>query len=282
MRDTPYSDSVNAHYTGYELAAAIAKGLDAIGKGDAVLTPDDLAPIDQFHTRGTDATVEMIELAGAAPDTRVLDVGGGIGGAARLIASTHGSRVTVLDLTEDFCRVGEALTARAHLSSLVSFRHGSALDLPFASGSFDLVWTQHSTMNVPDKAKLFRELARVAARTGRIAMHEVMAGPQQPVLFPVPWARTPDISFLVSADEFRAQAAAAGLKESVWRETSDESLEWFRARTAAMRQALAAGQRPPLGLHLILGDDFPSMFANLVRNLEEQRVRIIMGIWTRM
>ena len=282
MKDNPYSDSVNAHYTANELAAAIAKGLDAIGRGDAVLTPDDLAPIDQFHSRGKDATLEMIELAGAAPDTRVLDVGGGIGGAARLIAKTHGSHVTVLDLTEDFCRVGEALTARTHLSSLVSFRHGSALDLPFASDSFDLVWTQHSTMNVPDKPKLFQELARVMARTGRIAMHEIVAGPQQPIHFPVPWARTPEISFLIPADEFRAHAAAVGWKERAWRDTSAESLEWFRTRATAMREAMAAGRRPPLGLHLILGDDFPAMFANQVRNLEENRIRVIMGLWTRM
>ena len=282
MKEDAYSDAVNAHYTADELAAAIQKGLIAIGRGDAVLTPDDLAAIDQFHTRGKDATVEMIEMAGAAPDTRVLDVGGGLGGAARLIAYTHRSKVTVVDITEDFCRVGEALTARASMSALITFRHGSALDLPFADGSFDLTWTQHTTMNVPDKAKLFAELTRVTARTGRIAMHEIVAGPVQPLHFPVMWARTPELSFLITSDELRAHAAAAGLRQAEFRDTTAASLEWVRARAGAMRRIAAGGQRPPLGLHLILGDDFPVMFENQLRNLEENRAQVVMGLWTRM
>jgi SAM-dependent methyltransferase len=215
------------------------------------------------------------------PGARVLDVGGGIGGAARLLASAHGARVTVVDLTEDFCRVGAALTARAGLSSRVDFRHANALELPFHDATFDLVWTQHSTMNIADKAALFRELARVTSSVGRIAMHEIVAGPEQPVHFPVPWARTADLSFLVPPDEFRALAAGAGLREAGWRDTSAESLEWFRARAAAMRAAAEGGRRPPLGLHLILGDDFPAMFANQVRNLEERRVFVVMGTWSR-
>ena len=281
MNHREYEASLNAHYGASELAGAIAKGLVATGKGDAVLRPDDLAPVDQFHSRGKDATLELIELAGVRPGSRVLDVGGGIGGAARLLAYEHHARVTVLDLTEDFCRVGAALTARAALSDRVDFRHGNALDLPFVDGTFDLVWTQHSTMNIADKARLFQELARVVSKTGRVAMHEIVAGPERPVHFPVPWARTPALSFLVPPEEFRRLAADAGLREVVWRDTSAESTEWFRARAGAMRAAAAAGQRPPLGLHLILGDDFPEMFANQVRNLEERRIHVVMGVWAR-
>jgi SAM-dependent methyltransferase len=281
MKSGAYADSINAHYGASELAGAIGKGLVAVGKGDAVLTPDDLAPVDQFHSRGKEATLELMDFAGVKAGSRVLDVGGGIGGAARLLASECGARVTVVDLTEDFCLVGAALTARAALSGRVDFRHGNALELPFQDATFDLVWTQHSTMNIADKAALFCELARVTARGGRVAMHEIVAGPEQPVHFPVPWARTPDLSFLVPPDEFRALAAGAGLLETGWRDTSAESLEWFRARAAAMRAAAESGRRPPLGLHLILGDDFPVMFANQVRNLEERRVFVVMGTWSR-
>lgn len=281
MTSGAYADSVNAHYGASELAGHIGKALVAIGKGDAVLTPDDLAPVDQFHTSGKDATLEMIDFAGVKAGARVLDVGGGIGGAARMLAAECGARVTVVDLTEDFCRVGAALTARAALSGRVDFRHGNALELPFQDSTFDVVWTQHSTMNIADKAALFRELARVTMPGGRLAMHEIIAGPEQPVHFPVPWARTQDLSFLIPPDEFRALAAAAGLLETGWRDTSAESLEWFRARATAIRAAAESGRRPPLGLHLILGDDFPTMFANQVRNLEERRVFVVMGTWSR-
>lgn len=278
MTDKRYHEAVNAHYTAYELAAAIAKGLEKIGKRDDVLTPEDLAPLDQFHSRGKDATVELMDLAGAAPDTRALDVGGGIGGPARLLAATHGSHVTVVDLTEDFIRVGEALTARTHQSDRVVFKRGNALELPFQPATFDLVWTQHATMNIEDKARLFRELTRVTARTGRVAMHEIVAGPAQPLHFPVPWARTQALSFLAPAEEFRAHATAAGLIERAWRDVTADTLEFFRARAGAV----AAGKLPPLGLHLILGEDFPAMFANMVRNLEERRIAVIMALWTRL
>ena len=274
-----YAASLNAHYGRGDLLAAIEAGLAATGK--TALTVDDLAPVDQFHSRGKDATLELLELARVEPGMRVLDVGGGIGGPARLLAHVNRCRVTVVDLTEEFCRVGEALTKRVGLDALVEFRHGNALALPFPDASFDLAWTQHSTMNIADKARLFRELARVLSPGGRLAMHEVMAGPEQPAHFPVPWARTAEISFLVTADEFRRHATAAGLREQTWRDASTESLEWFRARTNALRAATGA-PRPPLGLHQILGEDFPAMIANVARNLEERRVAVAMGVWTRV
>jgi SAM-dependent methyltransferase len=275
-----YEESLNAHYGRSDLLAAIEHALAATGKTGA-LTVDDLAPVDQFHSRGKDATLELAHLAHVEPGMHVLDVGGGIGGAARLLAQRHRCRVTVVDLTEAFCRAGAALTKRTGLDALVEFRHGNALALPFSDAGFDLVWTQHSTMNVADKARLFGELARVVSASGRVAMHEIVAGPEQPVHFPVPWARTPEISFLESAEALRRHAAAAGLREQVWRDVSGESLDWFRARGAAMRAAAERGQRPPLGLHLLLGDGFPTMFANQVRNLEERRAAVVMGVWAR-
>ena len=275
-----YAESLNAHYGRSDLLTAIERGLAATGK-TGTLSVDDLAPVDQFHSRGRDATLELAALARVEHGMRVLDVGGGIGGAARLLAQLHRCRVTVVDLTEEFCRVGEALTKRVGLHALVDFRHENALALPFSDASFDLAWTQHSTMNIADKARLFRELARVVLPSGRVAMHEIVAGPEQPVHFPAPWARTPEISFLASAEEYRRDATAAGLREEVWRDASPESLDWFRARGAAMRAAAERGQRPPLGLHLLLGDDYPTMFANQIRNFEERRVGVAMGVWTR-
>ena len=95
----------------------------------ATLTPDDLAPIDQFHVGGKGATLALAALAGIGPTTRVLDVGGGFGGPARTLAVAYGCAVTVLDLTEEYCQVGEMLTARSGLSDRVAFRHGDALAL---------------------------------------------------------------------------------------------------------------------------------------------------------
>lgn len=164
-----YADSLNAHYGRSGLLAAIEQGLAAAGKTGA-LTIDDLAPVDQFHSRGRDATLELVELAGLEPGMRVLDVGGGIGGAARLLAHANRCRVTVVDLTEEFCRVGAALTARAGLTPLVEFRHGNALDLPFPDASFDVVLSTFGVMFTPNQEKAATEMLRVVRQGGRIAL----------------------------------------------------------------------------------------------------------------
>lgn len=269
---------VSAHYGRENVASAILEGLRASGKDLAALTPVDLAPGDQFHTRGRDATLELAALAGIAASTRVLDVGGGIGGPARTLAAERGCHVTVLDLTEAFCRAGEELTARVGLSERVAFHHGSALEMPFAPASFDAAWTQHSSMNIADKERLYGEIRRVLRPGGRLAIHEIMAGPAgaEGLHFPVPWASVPAISFLRPAENVRALVRGFGFAEQAWLDTSATSLAWFRERVAAVR---AAATPPPVGLHLLLGPDAGRMLENVVRNLDEGRLAIIQAVW---
>jgi ubiquinone/menaquinone biosynthesis C-methylase UbiE len=271
-------DAVGRHYARGDLGRAILEGLAAAGKRVEALVPDDLAPVDHFHTRGKAATLELAALAGLGREQRVLDVGGGLGGPARVLAAELGCRVTVLDLTEEYCRVGEDLTRRTGLQGRVEFRHGDALSLPFPDGAFDVTWTQHATMNIADKPRLYGELRRVLGPGGRLALHEVMAGAEQPIHFPVPWARDPAISHLRAPEDVRRLIADAGFKELAWRDESATSLEWFRQRAAAAR---GAGGPPPLGLHLLLGAELGAMVANMLRNLEEHRIRIVMAVWER-
>jgi len=273
-----YAEALNAHYQRPELGAAILAALRAAGKDPERLAPGDLAPVDQFHTRGRDATLELARLAGVAPGTRVLDVGGGLGGPARTLAAELDCRVTVLDLTEEYVRVGADLTRRAGLADRVRFQHGNALTLPFPDGDFDLVWTQHSSMNVDDKARLYAEAHRVLRPGGRLALHEIMAGAGGRPHFPVPWARQPALSFLRPAAEVRALITRAGFRELAWDDGTAAAVAWFRQRVAA---AAAAPSPPPLGLHLLLGDDFAAMFRNQVRNLEEDRIAVIQAAFDR-
>lgn len=264
------------HYGRPGLGPVILGALRAAGKNLGALTTEDLAPIDQFHTRGRDATLGLARLAGLSAGMTVLDVGGGLGGPARMLAKEVGCRVTVLDLTEEFCRVGSELTRRAGLAGRVEFRHGNALEMPFDEAAFDVVWTQHSSMNIEDKERLYREIRRVGRPGGRLAMHEIMAGAASPIHFPVPWARDPAWSFLRPAEDVRRLIAGLGFTEVLWRDESATALEWFRQRAAQ------AGAAPPaLGLHLLLGADFGPMFRNQVGNLEEGRIAIVMAVWQR-
>jgi len=90
------------------------------------------------------------------------------------------------------------LAEHVALSHLVSYRRGDALNLPFPDETFDVVWTQHVAMNIPDKATMYREVHRVLKPGGVLAIYDILAGPAGQVLFPVPWARLPETSFLVN------------------------------------------------------------------------------------
>lgn len=251
------------------LAAIAAAGLDP----DA-LTRDDLQPMDEFHIRGRAATRDLASLAGLPPGARVVDVGCGIGGPARTLAAEVGCRVTGVDLTADYCELAELLNAATGLSDRVSVRYGSALSMPFDDGTFDAAWMQHVSMNIADKARLFGEIRRVLHPGGVLALHEVYAGAVETRRYPVPWAADADIDFLVSQEEARRNIAAAGLREVEWVDVTQKSLEWFRNMLAARR----SGPPPALGLHLLVSD-FPARAANVLRNLDEGRITVAMGVF---
>ncbi len=132
------SEQVAQHYGKGGLLDRILAALTQAGKDIDHLTIDDLAPIDEFHSRRRTATEELATMLAPSASDHVIDIGSGIGGPARYLAKTYGCRVSGVDLTPEFVETAKALTARVGLSDLVDFRQGSALDLPFPDASFDL------------------------------------------------------------------------------------------------------------------------------------------------
>ncbi len=130
--------SVESHYTVSDLEPQILAALESMGKDLNSLTLPDLALVDEFHIRGRAATQELAQIAQLTPDLQVLDVGSGLGGSARYLAHEYGCRVTGLDLTGDYCRVATMLSQRLGMADQTEFRTGSALDMPFEDGTFDL------------------------------------------------------------------------------------------------------------------------------------------------
>ena len=262
------NQSVQAHYTRSGLAGLILDALEKAGKDLNRLTPEDLAPIDQFHIRGRAATLELARAAKVDSTKRVLDVGSGVGGTSRCLAREFGCRVSGIDLTDEYCNAAAMLSARTGLAGLVDYRQGDATSLPFPDASFDIVWTEHVAMNIPDKPRLYTEMYRVLKPGGTLAIHDILAGPSGPVLFPVPWARTPESSFLATPDELRGLLERAGFDIENWSDTTDAARAWFVALAEKIRKEGVA----PLGFHVLLGSDFPVMAQNQRRNLEEGRI----------
>jgi ubiquinone/menaquinone biosynthesis C-methylase UbiE len=268
-------DTIAEHYTMQDLAEAIFTGLKQAGKDLNNLKQEDLAPVDEFHIRGREATVELAQQLGLNASKHILDVGSGVGGASRYLASAYGCRVTGLDLTEAYCHVARLLADRVGLGQLIAYRQGSALDMPFENASFDIVWTQHTAMNIADKARLYAESWRVLKPGGLLAIYDIVAGEGEPLIFPVPWAREPSISFLVTSDELRKLLGQAGFQVVRWRDTSEEGRSWFREVAEKVQKV---GGTPPLGFHILLGPDFKTMAINQVRNLNENRIGLIEAV----
>jgi ubiquinone/menaquinone biosynthesis C-methylase UbiE len=179
--------------------------------------------------------------------------------------------VTGIDLTEAYVQAATTMAGWVGLESLVDYRQADALRLPFADQTFDMAWTQHVAMNIPDKGALYGEVRRVLKPGGSFAIYDVLQGAGGEAVYPVPWAREASLSFLVTPEELRGLLAEAGFEIVNWRDTTAAGREWFRAVTARIRDNVV----PALGFHLLLGPDFPQMAENVRRNLEENRVVLL-------
>lgn len=262
------NEAVQTHYGRPDVGSVILAALEKAGKLLDRLTPEDLAPVDEFHIRGRAATLELARAAGLDASKHVLDVGCGIGGTARCLAAEFGCRVTGIDLTDEYCRTAEMLSRKVGLADRVAYRQGDATHLPFEDSVFDVVWTEHVAMNIPDKTRLYQEMHRVLKPGGTLAIYDILAGPTGPVVFPVPWARTPETSFLVPPGQLRKLLEDAGFAIADWSDTTEAAHEWF----VALAEKIRKDGFPPLGFHLLMGADFREMAQNQGRNLEERRI----------
>jgi SAM-dependent methyltransferase len=254
--------TVEQHYTQGDLEATLWGALAASGKDLEHLTPADLAPVDEFHLGGRQATVDFALELGCSPGDHLLDIGCGLGGASRYFAKERGCQVTGIDLTDEFVRMAGNLARKVGLEALVSYRQGSALAMPFGSQAFDGAYMLHVGMNIQDKAALFAEARRVLKPGGVFGIYDVMGeGPTSGLQFPVPWARRPETSFVQSLESYGRLLAEAGFRVERTRDRSDFALGFLKQVRSAGDPAAVA---PQLGLHLLLGEDAPRMFANLM------------------
>ena len=270
---------VATHYVGDGLTQRLIEALDAAGFSEGTVSVQDLAPLDQFHTRGLAATVDLARAADIAAGNVVLDVGSGLGGPSRYLAATYGCSVQGIDLSPAFVEAADYLAGRAGLADKVFYRAGDALALPFADESFDVTWTQHVAMNIADRDRLYAEIRRVLRPGGKLAAYDIVAGSGEALHFPVPWSRVPETSFVMPPDAMRSTLERHGFAVQSWTDRTAEGVAWFEQQRAARAQAIAQPQR--LGLHLAMGPDFAGMTVNLARNLAEGRARVIEAVLLR-
>lgn len=259
------------HYAGSgDLAVAIAEALGAAGLATDGTPTSALAPIDEFHIRGRQASLEIAQALRVNRASTVLDIGCGLGGPARTVAEVTGAQVTGVDLTPAFVAAATTLSMWTGLSDRTSFVEGDATALPLPDTSFDGAMSVHVGMNVADKAALYREARRVLRPGSRFVVYDVVRGPGPDVRYPVPWARDPSTSFLVSMTDMSRLLEGAGFSVLDVTDSTAAGLVWFEQMAARAE----GSSSPPVTFATFLGEDFALMARNQVANLREGAIQV--------
>ncbi len=246
---------IRGHYAQSALIERVAAALEAAGHDLDGLSPAELAGFDEFHLGGHAATTALVDCLELGADATVLDVGCGVGGAARAIAHSAACSVVGIDLTPDFIDTARWLTERLRMQDRIDFRVANALDLPFGEGTFDAITMLHVGMNIDDKGSLMTELARVLARGGQLGIYDLMRVDDGDIDYPMPWAASASTSSLSTAAGYQEALKEAGL-------TVQSSIDCRQLVVEAI-QALG-GSAPAVNLGHLMGAGWPRMQENMI------------------
>jgi len=155
------------------------------------------------------------------------------------------------------------------LGDRVSFHQGDATDLPFSDNEFDADMTIHVGMNIPDKDKVYAEARRVLNPGARFVVYDILKGDSGEIFLPVPWARSVAINHLATLEYMRSLLTDAGFTIIADEDSTERSIAFFQEQAARTAQS----GRARITFHPFLGDDFPQMSVNMMRNLNEKRIR---------
>ena len=267
-----YEEAINAQYGKLDLGKKILAILDSDDLDIAGFSKDILAPIEELHLHGRIATMELAKGVGLNENMRVLDVGCGIRGPARALASEFGCHITGLDLSKEYCTAAKIINDKVGLNNNIEIQQGNALDMPFDKAEFDVVFMQHVLMNIENKEQLLSQIHHVLSPKGRLALHTICAGSITPVHLPVIWANNPNISFLLTASELGQLISTNGFIEHYWRDYTKKVLEGIQH----------ARRKPhPVSFDLMssISADISTKWRNINRNLNEGRIVVFQGIF---
>lgn len=263
---------VQTHYNSDHLKQKIADALVKAGKDISRLSIQDLAVIDQLHTGGIMASRALCRKDIFKAGIRVLDAGCGIGGTSRLLAGETGCRVHGIDLAGRFIEAAKFLNQCTGLEDRVSFRQGSVLSLPFKNSTFDVVLCQHMLMNIQDKSTAVKEFHRVLRPGGTLILHEISKGQGDHMVYPVPWAAGPSISFIEPWDKSAERFLESGFKITDYADGSPAACAWWEKVRAASKTG--KNRSGPLNPGLIFGKNAVYFGETMAANFRKNAVRL--------
>ncbi len=272
-------EKVVAHYFRRDLKTRIAAALKQAGKDPDHLRLRDIATIDQLHTGGHLATIDLCREAGFKPGMTILDAGCGIGGSSRLIADTSQCRVIGVDNVDEFIAAADFLTKSTGLEKHVSFEKASVYHLPFDDGTFDAVLCQHLLMNIEDKARVISEFRRVLKPGGKLVLHEITQTGDSPIHLPAPWAARHDISCLVTQETLDTILSENGFERLFYSDDREAAIEWWEKVKKACEKMEKSPV--PLGPHILFGDNGIQFGRTMSANVREHLITVFSAVFVK-
>ncbi|WP_242204414.1 methyltransferase domain-containing protein [Aestuariivivens insulae] len=234
----------------------------------------DIAGVDEFHVRGAAVSKELAQ-ATNLNGLEVLDVGCGLGGPCRMMADEFNCNVTGIDLSNEYIRTARALSKLVKLDHRTKFVVGNATNLPFDDSSFDVVWTQHVQMNIPDKKKFYSEIKRVLKPGGHFLYYDIFKDNDIEVEYPMPWASSANHSFLFKSNAMNDILNELGFERSVITNQTKAGIDFFEALVTKLK----AFGPPKIGLNVLMGESTKPKLLNLLSHLKSEALMLESGIY---
>ncbi|MFK7849210.1 MAG: class I SAM-dependent methyltransferase [Rhodothermales bacterium] len=257
--------SLEAHYSTAGLLARIEQAITEAGLRTDAIDVETLASVDEFHIGGREATAALVDQLELSERDYVLDIGCGLGGTARFVASEYGCKVTGIDLTSEFVDTGNELCRWVGLENQISLVQGNALALPFEAEQFDSATMIHVGMNIEDKSMLFQQIYDVLRPGAQFAVYDIMSMTKGALAYPLPWASTPGMSHLSSRIAYKSALKKAGFEMHAERDRGAFAVDFYKRMKARMDTVDAT---PALGLHLLMGEETKHKVGNMIAGIQ--------------
>lgn len=220
----------------YQHVERVERELWTRGLGDgAALDTLTLEPLDQLHYHGRSAVIEAISQLGLGPDSRVIDVGAGLGGPARVIAEEGGCRVLAVELQDDLNGLATSLTQRCGLDGRIEHRRADFLSASLPFSEFDALVSWLTFLHIPERETLLTRCYQRLKPAGRILVEDFFARRELSDEEREQLAHEVYCQRLDSLDAYRALIKQAGF-EAIDCQTMTESWASFvKSRLVAFR-----------------------------------------------